>query len=85
MKKNHIQLLIGVLATLSLAACGEPDYANGPEAWQKTPVADKIERIKKMPLSQAQKIQGINELPISQEEKDKAIAEIKAQGQSPTG
>jgi len=75
------QITILSLAVVSmLAGCGEPDYSNGPEAWQKTPVADKVERIKKMPLSKAQKIQGINNLPISQAEKDKAIADINAAG-----
>ena len=75
---KHI-LIVSVVFTAVLVGCGEPDYTNGPEAWQKTPVAEKIERIKKMPLSQIQKIEGINKLPISQEEKDKAIADIKAQ------
>ncbi|MBN9503090.1 MAG: hypothetical protein BGO01_08005 [Armatimonadetes bacterium 55-13] len=68
-----LPLLVGILV-----GCGQPDYSNGPEAWQKTPEAEKVERIKKMPLSADQKIQGINNLSISQEEKDKAIAEIKA-------
>ncbi len=79
----HIQkILVTSLGLIALIGCGEPDYSDGPEAWKKTPVSEKIERIKKMPLSQAQKIQGINDLPVSQEEKDKAIAEIKAMPQN---
>jgi len=76
---KHLLILSALVAAV-LSGCGEPDYSNGPEAWQKTSVADKIEKIKKMPLSQQQKIMGINNLPISQADKDKAIAEIKSQG-----
>lgn len=71
---------------LLLGGCAsDPDYSKGPEAWQKTSDADKLEKIKHMPLSVDQKISGINKLNVPQADKDKAIEEIRSGGTGPGG
>jgi predicted small lipoprotein YifL len=84
MRTLQLSVLVLMVAAL-LAGCGEPDASGVPEAWTKTPASEKVERIKKMPISQQMKIDGINKLPISQEEKDKAIAEVRASASQAPG
>jgi hypothetical protein len=76
--RNQFFLAVAVLASVMVAGCNPPDQSGVPEAWTKAPVDEKLERIKKMPISVQMKIDGINNLPISQEQKDKAIAEVRA-------
>lgn len=78
--RSKIFFAIAVMAFATAVGCNPPDQSGVPEAWTKTPANEKLERIKKMPISAQMKIDGINKLSISQEEKDKAIAEVRAAG-----
>lgn len=83
MRTRSSRLLVAVLAltaAIGFSGCGDPgpEAGSGAEPFQKLGDADKLQKIKAMPISNQMKVDAIKKLNLPEADKQKAIAEVSS-------